>query len=168
MNDVQFNYHELEKYLDDLDKDSLNIALARGAALLEARVKERAPHKSGELVNSITSWVDEAENTAYCGTTLAYAPYVEFGTGAFAINGDGRPGYWVFVKGSSGSGAGGARKFYTLEEAKKVMAILRKKGLDAYYTQGQQPNPFLEDTVQQYASEVVDEIVRSYKEEVGL
>ena len=29
---------------------------------------------------------------------------------------------------------------YTLEEAKRAMAILRSKGLDAYYTKGKKPS----------------------------
>jgi len=32
---------------------------------------------------------------------MLYAPYVELGTGVFAKNGDGKQGYWVFVKGST-------------------------------------------------------------------
>jgi len=73
----------------------------------------------------------------YIGSNFKNAIYEEYGTGEFAKQG-GRSGYWVFVKGHE-NGSGNA-KTYSLKEAKKVMAILRKKGLDAYYTNGKQPN----------------------------
>lgn len=98
-------------------------------------------HGEYGLLGSITHEIDG--NVGYVGTNKFYAPYVEYGTGAYAANGDGRPGYWVFVAGDDGQHKATIRKEYTLEEAKQVMAILRSKGLEAYYTNGQHPKPFL-------------------------
>ena len=35
---------------------------------------------TGRLLNSITHGVDASDNTAYVGTNVDYAPYVEYGT----------------------------------------------------------------------------------------
>lgn len=86
---------------------------------------------------------DGNEHIAVIGSNLENAIWEEFGTGEHAIteNGGkgGRKGYWVFVKGSDGKSAK-SDKSYTLKEAKKVMAILRSKGLEAYYTNGKKPS----------------------------
>ena len=49
---------------------------------------------TGRLRNSITHGVDE--DTAYIGTAVEYAPYVEFGTGIYASNGGGRKDPWAY------------------------------------------------------------------------
>ena len=52
-------------------------------------------HPTGRLRNSITHGVDGGD-TAYIGTTVGYAPYVEFGTGIYASNGGGRKDPWAY------------------------------------------------------------------------
>lgn len=54
---------------------------------------------TGRLRNSITHGVDG--DSAYIGTAVDYAPYVEFGTGIYASNGGGRKDPWAF-KGEDG------------------------------------------------------------------
>lgn len=73
-------------------------------------------------------------DTVYVGSNSENAIWEEFGTGTHAENG-GESGYWVFVKGSGGKSRSNGKR-YTLEKAKQIMAILRSKGLDAYYTNG--------------------------------
>ena len=51
-------------------------------------------HPTGRLRNSITHGVEG--ETAYIGTTVEYAPYVEFGTGIYASNGGGRKDPWAY------------------------------------------------------------------------
>ena len=82
--------------------------------------------------------VDEIKLVAYVGNPKENAVWEEFGTGEYALKGDGHVGYWVYVKGS-GSKNIRSSKSYTLNEAKRVMAILRQKGLEAYYTKGKRP-----------------------------
>lgn len=95
--------------------------------------------KTGQTKGSYEYKVESSSTKVdgYVGSNFKNAIYEEFGTGEFAKKG-GRSGYWVFVKGHE-NGSGNA-KSYSLKEAKKVMAILRKKGLDAYYTKGKTPN----------------------------
>jgi hypothetical protein len=85
-------------------------------------------------------------------TPLEYAPYVEFGTGIHAEKG-GRSGYWVYVEGGTKKSKDGG-KTYTLEEAKRVVAMMRKKGLKAYYTNGHAPKPFLRPALNENREEI--------------
>lgn len=77
------------KFVDEAD---IMRALQKACALVERSAKENAPKGTGELRRSITSEV-KRENGELVGvvfTPLEYAPYVEFGTGLFAENGNGR------------------------------------------------------------------------------
>ena len=86
------------------------------------------------------SYIDEDKLIAYIGSCLEYSIWVELGTGEYALKGNGRKGYWVFVDdGRVVKDKNSVPKEYTLGEAKKVMAYLRSKGLNAYYTNGRKP-----------------------------
>ena len=66
----------------------LEAALGMACALVERAAKEKAPKGNGELRRSITSKVEGDVGIVF--TPLVYAPYVEFGTGLFAEDGNGR------------------------------------------------------------------------------
>ena len=75
------------------DSTELRAAVGRATALVERKAKEKAPKDTGALRRSITSEVDIGEGGFIEGvvfTPLEYAPYVEYGTGLFAENGNGR------------------------------------------------------------------------------
>lgn len=82
----------LDKILAKLEKtgdeETINQTLGRACALVERSAKEKAPKGSGELRRSITSKVENHQGIIF--TPLEYAPYVEFGTGLFAEDGNGR------------------------------------------------------------------------------
>lgn len=77
------------KFVDEAD---IMRALQKACALVERSAKENAPKGTGELRRSITSEVkrEDGELVGVVFTPLEYAPYVEFGTGLFAENGNGR------------------------------------------------------------------------------
>ena len=83
--------------------------------LVENTAKMYCPVDTGQLRNSITHMV--TDNVGYIGTNVKYAPYVEFGTGVFAKDGNGRQTPW---------------SYYDTKEDKWI------------WTKGQHPNPFLE------------------------
>ena len=56
--------------------------------LVENTAKMYCPVDTGQLRNSITHTV--TDNVGYIGTNVKYAPYVEFGTGVWAKDGNGR------------------------------------------------------------------------------
>lgn len=79
--------------IDDLvDTQKLERGMAKAVLLVEREAKMKAPRDTGDLARSITSKVEtsggEVEGTVF--TPLFYAPYVEYGTGLFAEDGDGR------------------------------------------------------------------------------
>ena len=87
---VQFEgFDEVLKRIETLeDVTKVSRALEKACALVEAEAKKKAPKGNGELRHSIQSKVDSLEGVIY--TPLEYAPYVEYGTGLFAENGNGR------------------------------------------------------------------------------
>lgn len=87
--------------------------------------------------------VDENKLEATVGNPMQQSLWTEFGTGEYALHGDGRKGYWVYVKGSDGFATSTGGKSYTLNKAKQIVAMMRADGLDAHYTKGQTPKrPF--------------------------
>ena len=79
----------IEEMLDSLiDEAKLRKALGRACALVEAEAKKKAPKGDGHLRRSISSKVENDRGIVF--TPLLYAPYVEYGTGLFAENGNGR------------------------------------------------------------------------------
>lgn len=63
---------------------------------LEAQVKRNTRVGSGQLKNSWTHKVDESAGTATIGSPLENSIWEEFGTGEFALHGDGRKGGWYY------------------------------------------------------------------------
>lgn len=121
-------------------------AITQACLLVERAAKINAQALSegdGTLAGSIASKIDDYSGVIY--TPLFYAPYVEYGTGIEAQHPE-KPGRqdvpWVYVK-HGGEPREGAQKSFTLEEAQQVVAALRAKGLDAHYTYGQKPQPFM-------------------------
>lgn len=110
-----------------------------------------------QLKNSYANTVDESAGEALVGTPLEAGYWEEYGTGEHAAHGDGRKGWWVYVKGYQGRGG---TTYQTEEEAKAVAESLSNKGLDAYHTNGRKPNYTLEKafiTITQKAKVALEE-----------
>ena len=134
-------------------------AITKAVLLVERQAKINAQGLSegdGTLAGSIASRIDDYEGVVY--TPLFYAPYVEYGTGIEAEHPT-KPGRqdvpWVYVE-HSGEPRQGAQKSYTLEEAKQAVAILRGKGLEAHYTYGQKPQPFMRPALDDNRDRIVE------------
>lgn len=69
-------------------------ALEKCGLTAEGYAKRLCPVDTGNLRNSISHAVDEAEPAAYIGTNASYAAYVELGTGIYTEGG--RPTPWVY------------------------------------------------------------------------
>lgn len=96
-----------------------------------------------KLKGSYRSVVDEGKGKATIGSPMEAAFWEEWGTGTYAAHGDGRKGWWVFIKGQSSKGGG--KSYRTREEAEDAAEFLRNvKQLDAYATNGRRPNYTLE------------------------
>lgn len=146
--------------------------LTNAALMVEAEAKQLCPRDTGLLADSITSEVEDT--TAVIGTGIDYAPYVHQGTGIYAPNGGTRQGgYWVFIKQNDHSIAtvksstGHSKTYATKEEARRAMYYLRSLGFDAYYTNGQRPQPFLTDALHNKENDIKDLFKKALKEEVN-
>lgn len=93
---MKITYSGLDDVIDLIDglvdTQKLEKGMAKAVLLVEREAKMKAPRDTGDLARSITSKVEtsggEVEGTVF--TPLYYAPYVEYGTGLFAEDGNGR------------------------------------------------------------------------------
>lgn len=83
--------------LEEIPKD-MESKMLKAAQFVEGEAREKAPKRTGNLKGSIESKVERQGNTIIgtVFTPVEYAPYQEFGTGLFAVNGDGRKTPWAY------------------------------------------------------------------------
>lgn len=90
----------LDKILAKIDgfADGMEDKLRDATHFVEEVAETKAPKDTGRLIGSIESKVERVGNTitGTVFTPVEYAPYQEFGTGLFAVNGDGRKTGWVY------------------------------------------------------------------------
>ena len=133
----------LETLYVKLDKIGSAASLKRKAKevgnFLEEEARVRAPKDTGALIgsieNKVESTVNNIEVTVFAGEH--YAPYQEFGTGLFAVNGDGRKTGWAYEDPHTG---------------------------ERVWTRGNRPHPFMgpalrenKDVILQYFKEGLDD-----------
>lgn len=156
--------------LDEFEK-SCKAALEKigssAATYAAALAPVREDGTGGTLRQSIKYKVVGYE--VYIGSATWYAQYVEYGTGRFADNGQGRQGWWVFVNDGKPQQKSENKKTYTYEEALKIFFALRNKKDknydedDVWMTQGQQPVHFLLKAVTEHDSEYLNVLQNSFK-----
>lgn len=76
--------------------DAVIAYLYAASGELESQVKRNTKIGSGQLKNSWTYKVDESKGVSTIGSPLENAIWEEFGTGEFALHGDGRKGGWFY------------------------------------------------------------------------
>lgn len=80
-------------------KDLAFAVLEEACGELESQVKRNTAVDTGQTKNSWTHAVKSSgeETTGTVGSPLQNAIWEEFGTGEYALNGDGRKGGWFYV-----------------------------------------------------------------------
>ena len=79
----------LDRLLKVTDQKKINKAIGKACAKVERAAKEKAPKGvTGDLRKFISSKVENGVGIVF--SPLEYAPYVEYGTGLFAEDGNGR------------------------------------------------------------------------------
>ena len=135
--------HDFTIKVTEAIEDALIAGLHEAAGELEARTvrNSRQSHTYGDI-RATALWdhkVDEGKLEGYVGSPHEAGYWEEFGTGEHALNKNGRKGWWVYVEGQD-SGSGG-KSYHTREEAEEAAEFLRKvKKLEAYATNGIDPN----------------------------
>ena len=77
-------------------KEQVLLGLEAVGQEAEGYAKDETPVDTGRLRNSITHKVVEDENAVYVGTNVHYGIYLEYGTGIYADNGQGRKTPWSY------------------------------------------------------------------------
>ena len=131
--DFDIKFEGLDKLIDKIedigDVQAIASAMQDACNLVEGAAKDKAPKDTGALRRSITSKVEVtgSEIDGIVFTPLEYAPYVEYGTGLYAENGNGRQTPWVY----------------------------RDDKGDYHYTHGQHPQPFLRPALEENKDEII-------------
>lgn len=159
-------FHDFSIKCVDALEDAVNQFLEEAASELEAQ----AARNSSFSKNLHGSWkhvVNESKKEATVGNPMELAIWMELGTGEYALEGKGRKGYWVYVKGNSSVKEQNPGRARTLEEAKQAVAILREKGLEAYYTKGQKPRRMLHNAFESKKAAIIRRAEQVLKRKMG-
>lgn len=109
--------------------NGINAVLEECAGELESQVKRNSRVATGKTKNSFQHKVDDASHIAVIGSDYENAIWEEFGTGEYALQGNGRKGGW-FYKDAKGDGhftygKSPSRAFFNAYTSKKNAIINR-------------------------------------------
>lgn len=124
-------------------------ALLRGALMIERDAKINVRVDTGRLRTSIThrlTGAGTASPMVDVGTNVEYAKWIEFGTGLYAVNGDGRKTPWLFPTGKYNS------------EGQEIWA----------WTAGSEANPFLFPAFNGNKAKIKEEVANAIRKDLGL
>ena len=99
---VDLKVKGIAKALADIDKfdqatqQRIKDTVNEFALKIQKSAKKRCPVDTGRLRSSIVIEPYNGGFTARVGTNVKYAPYVEFGTGKYAVEGNGRKTPWAY------------------------------------------------------------------------
>lgn len=119
----------------------LRDGIEEACRVVEKAAERKCPVDTGELQRSIGSETPGPydDPVGIVGTNKKYAPYVEMGTGLFAVNGDGRD---------------------------KVPWKYKDAKGNWHTTSGQEPQPFLGPALRENVDEVVELIAEGVRKDV--
>lgn len=88
----------IKKIKKDVKEEFVKEVVAKKTVEIEGLAKLYCPVDLGYLRASITSNVEVKNNniTGFIGTAVFYAPFVEYGTGIYALDGNGRQTPWTY------------------------------------------------------------------------
>lgn len=139
-------------------KEALNEAALIGLELAASEIKTQAARNSrtdiGDLKGSWEQIVDESAYKATIGSPEQNAIWEEFGTGEYALHGDGRKGGWYVPESE------------LTPKAKKKLGYRTKlkDGKYYYHTYGKTPNHTLQKAFESKKNTAIRLIKRSIKE----
>ena len=117
-----------------------------------------------KLRGSYKNVVDEGKGEALVGSPLESVYWEEFGTGSHAANGDGRKGWWVYIKNGESRNKTG-QTYASQAEAQEAADFLREvKKLDAYATNGRDPSYTLFNAFKQNRAKLENRLEQMLKE----
>ena len=94
---AQVKFENFSIKVEEIMDDQINAVLEECAGEIEDAVKRNSRVKTSQTKNSFKHRVIDSEHTAYIGSDHENAIWEEFGTGEYALEGNGRQGGWVYV-----------------------------------------------------------------------
>lgn len=134
---VTIDTAKLDSKLRNISNIDPSMLLERACLVVENEAKINCPVDTGQLRSSITHEVHD--QVGEVGTNVEYAPYVEYGTGLFAADGNGRQTPWVYPDAEG----------------------------QFHYTVGQHPQPFLEPALLNNIETIYEVIGEAIREELS-
>lgn len=92
---ITFNDYSIE--VKDVIKETAVVFLEEAGGEVEAETKRNCAVVTGQTKGSFTHVVDESDLTVSIGSDYENAIWEEFGTGIYAVNGDGRKTPWIYI-----------------------------------------------------------------------
>lgn len=149
--------------LNDISKQWLHEASFEVQAHAQRNCK-MDDEEGRRLRGSYKNVVDEDKGEAIVGSARESVYWEEFGTGSQAAHGDGRKGWWVYVKNGETRRKKG-QTYATQAEAQEAADFLRDvKKLDAYATNGRDPNYTLENAFKKNRAKLENRLEQMLKE----
>lgn len=111
--------------------------------------------------------LESGDDYVVVGTPYFYGVWLEWGTGTYAIHGDGRQGWWVYVDEGNQTLVDytpSDQPIRSMEEAESVCNSLRKQGLNAFFTNGNPPHPYLQpalDSNKEAIEQMISNVIKS-------
>lgn len=128
----------VKEALNDITKQWLHEASFEVQAHAQRNCK-MDDEEGRRLRQSYKNVVDEDKGEAIVGSQRESVYWEEFGTGSHAAHGDGRKGWWVYVKDGETRKKTGAT-YQNREEAEAVAQSMQAENIDAYATNGREPS----------------------------
>jgi len=114
--------------------------------------------------------LDSTEDSVTVGTPYFYGCWLEWGTGSFAVHGDGRQGWWVYVDEGNASLSNytpSDQPIRSKGDAETVCNSLRAKGLNAFISNGNPAHPFLQPALDSNKDIITEMISKVLIENLG-
>lgn len=93
---MAFEFIDNSSKVQELLEEALIAGLEAAAGEIESQAASNTPVDTGQLKGAWGHEVNESEMSATIGNRLEYAIWNEFGTGEFALEGNGRKGGWWY------------------------------------------------------------------------
>lgn len=150
MADVEFidNRVKVNRAIDD----AIAAFLYEASGELVAQTARTTPVDSGQLKGSWKANVDETKGEAVIGSELDNAIYNEFGTGEYAVNGDGRKGGWYIHESKLSAKA-----------KSRMKRVEGKDGKIFYFTTGKKPQRTFQTAYNNTKSKIIKRAKEIFK-----
>lgn len=128
--------------------------LYEAAGEVKSQAQRNTRVDRGQLKGSWDYKVDEGKGIAIIGSPLENAIWEEFGTGEYALNGDGRKGGWLIPESKLSN------------KAKSKMRRVERGGKVYYFTRGKKPQRMLHKAFESTKGSIIERYKKIVKDNI--